>query len=459
MSSECGDGDFAAPAAPVVPENTQARGPRSYPPELKYEVPAWSAPCHVAGFRLDVYKGGKELEPVDLDAAMEEEGWALVGRLPDDSPVPCHLQLLHPTISRQHAVFQSKAGGRLLLYDLDSTHGTFVNKRRLRPRSYMPLRAGDLVSFGQSSRLYGVEAERPEGIVGFVEEAAAAPSRTTPASEEAPAATEEKKEGEVFVGSYSEMKEFLQKKGKHQKQWKKQEEKARRLAEIGRLEGTDNNGAEEGSEDDEEEGGEDDERGRVRGTDQFLGQAAVFGDEDDEFFDRAGRSREEEAARRKKQLEQRKKKAHTTKSLQEQLAALQKRITQEEGAIADLDRAMAAKGKKKGGEDDGEDLDDVLFSMMNQDRAKKRKVLAKRLQDLRKERANVERLLRLAGGSLDAAMPLQAPTTKGPARQKPSPSLEAAESEPRPGDKVPSPTNALTSARVLSHSIATHGYQ
>ena len=49
--------------------------------------------------------------------------------------------LEHPSSSRLHAVIQFKAGtGEAFLYDAASAHGTFLNKRRLKPRQHEPLR-------------------------------------------------------------------------------------------------------------------------------------------------------------------------------------------------------------------------------------------------------------------------------------------------------------------------------
>eukprot|EP00951_Prasinocladus_malaysianus_P025437 scaffold223125_cov39-Prasinocladus_malaysianus.AAC.1 len=50
---------------------------------------------------------------------------------------------------------QFEAGsGNPFLYDNMSAHGTLLNKKRLKPKVYAPLRVGDMIKFGQSSRLY-----------------------------------------------------------------------------------------------------------------------------------------------------------------------------------------------------------------------------------------------------------------------------------------------------------------
>jgi len=52
--------------------------------------------------------------------------------------------MAHPTISRFHAVLQyrstfstSDENRGFYLYDLDSTHGTFLNRLRIKPKTYV----------------------------------------------------------------------------------------------------------------------------------------------------------------------------------------------------------------------------------------------------------------------------------------------------------------------------------
>lgn len=70
------------------------------------------------------------------------------GRLQENDVV-----LDHPSSSRYHCVFQY-SGGNWSLYDLESVHGTFLNKKRVESSSFVKLYSGDLVKFGASSRLY-----------------------------------------------------------------------------------------------------------------------------------------------------------------------------------------------------------------------------------------------------------------------------------------------------------------
>ena len=46
------------------------------------------------------------------------------------------------------------------VYDLGSTHGTYLNKQKVRPRAYCRLRVGQMVRFGGSTRMFILEVHR-----------------------------------------------------------------------------------------------------------------------------------------------------------------------------------------------------------------------------------------------------------------------------------------------------------
>jgi hypothetical protein len=103
-----------------------------------YEPPPWGvAGVNAHGVSLEVIKGGS---------------FVVVGRM---TPA-CGLVLQHPSVSRVHAALQFDAHGALFLRDLGSTHGTFVNKRRLPAHEFVRLHIGDVVAFGESTRLYAI---------------------------------------------------------------------------------------------------------------------------------------------------------------------------------------------------------------------------------------------------------------------------------------------------------------
>ncbi|KAL5739464.1 hypothetical protein ACOSQ2_028644 [Xanthoceras sorbifolium] len=111
---------------------------------VPYTIPEWSGPpCH--RFYLEILKDGSIIEQFDVC----KKGAYMFGRVD-----LCDFVLEHPTISRFHAVIQFKRSGDAFLYDVGSTHGTFVNKNQVKKRVYVDLHVGDVIRFGQSSRLY-----------------------------------------------------------------------------------------------------------------------------------------------------------------------------------------------------------------------------------------------------------------------------------------------------------------
>lgn len=77
----------------------------------------------------------------------------------------CHIHMAHPSISSQHAALQyrlstdnssGKPVNRVKPYiiDLDSTHGTFINGKKIESRKYVELFESDRLKFGFSTRDY-----------------------------------------------------------------------------------------------------------------------------------------------------------------------------------------------------------------------------------------------------------------------------------------------------------------
>ncbi|GLU10866.1 hypothetical protein SLE2022_276460 [Rubroshorea leprosula] len=111
---------------------------------VPYTIPPWNGPpCH--NFYLEVLKDGSIIDQLDV----YKKGAYMFGR-----EKLCDFMLEHPTISRYHAVIQFKRSGDAYLYDCGSTHGTSVNKNEVEKRVYVDLHVGDVIRFGQSSRLY-----------------------------------------------------------------------------------------------------------------------------------------------------------------------------------------------------------------------------------------------------------------------------------------------------------------
>jgi len=123
--------------------------------EKHYEEPSWSS-CLSEPLLLEVIKEGVVINSIKLIG----KPYFWVGRTPD-----CDVQLDHPSVSRLHAVIQSD-GAQLYLYDLESTHGTYLNKQKLEPRKYFPVHVGEPFHFGLSTRQfvvsYGLRVEEEE---------------------------------------------------------------------------------------------------------------------------------------------------------------------------------------------------------------------------------------------------------------------------------------------------------
>ncbi|XVF31633.1 hypothetical protein REPUB_Repub17cG0008200 [Reevesia pubescens] len=111
---------------------------------VPYTIPQWSGPpSH--HFFLEVLKDGCIIDQFKV----YEKGAYMFGRVD-----LCDFVLEHPTISRFHAVLQFRSSGEAYIYDLGSTHGTFINKSQVTKRTYVDLRVGDVIRFGHSSRMY-----------------------------------------------------------------------------------------------------------------------------------------------------------------------------------------------------------------------------------------------------------------------------------------------------------------
>ncbi|KAI8895207.1 hypothetical protein BC833DRAFT_602094 [Globomyces pollinis-pini] len=112
-------------------------------PELPYLDPAWSSPP-IHDFHFEIIRQGSSLGTSDTLSKSK----FIVGRLPF-----CDIPLDHPSISRYHAIIQFKSD-ECFIYDLGSSHGTFLNKSEIAKRKYIQIRVGDMIRFGASSRLY-----------------------------------------------------------------------------------------------------------------------------------------------------------------------------------------------------------------------------------------------------------------------------------------------------------------
>ncbi|CAH8825345.1 unnamed protein product [Trichobilharzia szidati] len=155
-----------------------------------YHPPVWALNCPpTLNYKLEVIKNGLQLTEctvnlssttsttMDSESSCDDNSlsYCLIGRQPqpyydasfNDLAGQC-ITLAHPSISRLHAVLQygkpphsvgnvpedEKDTTGWYLKDLDSTHGTFVNKRRLPSGRYVRIRVGYVLRFGGSTRLH-----------------------------------------------------------------------------------------------------------------------------------------------------------------------------------------------------------------------------------------------------------------------------------------------------------------
>ena len=124
---------------------------------IKYSEPG-NARKPKRRWRLYPFKGEKSLPVLHIH---RQSGY-LMGR---DRKV-CDIPLDHPSVSKQHAVFQyrlvsyeredGREGKRIRPYliDLESANGTYVNGEKIEPRRYVELLERDVIKFGFSSREY-----------------------------------------------------------------------------------------------------------------------------------------------------------------------------------------------------------------------------------------------------------------------------------------------------------------
>ncbi|XP_063632766.1 kanadaptin [Cydia splendana] len=147
---------------PETPSKPESSAKSNLPPAvllkeistpIPYKEPKWSGLCpDGSDYALEVIKSGMIVDNVPLT----QQPYYVFGRLAN-----CDVVMAHPTISRHHAVLQYKAFAEAdeppsgwYLYDLGSTHGTHLNRDRLKPNHYTRVRVGHQIKFGSSTRTY-----------------------------------------------------------------------------------------------------------------------------------------------------------------------------------------------------------------------------------------------------------------------------------------------------------------
>uniref|UniRef100_A0A8D8XT29 Kanadaptin n=2 Tax=Cacopsylla melanoneura TaxID=428564 RepID=A0A8D8XT29_9HEMI len=121
------------------------------PTSIPYSEPSWGGIPHVKFF-VEELKSGQIVNTIELSS----RSFYCVGRERNT-----HINLLHPTVSRYHAILQFRSTfdekdpvRGFYVYDIDSTHGTYLNRARIKPKMFVRVRVGHMLSFGSSTRFF-----------------------------------------------------------------------------------------------------------------------------------------------------------------------------------------------------------------------------------------------------------------------------------------------------------------
>ncbi|CAH0771971.1 unnamed protein product [Bemisia tabaci] len=162
------DNDTKQPVAPqpvqqvVTNETDKPRSKSTVMAKIPYKEPSWGGMPPQEYF-LEELKSGVIVRTIPLHT----RSFHCFGRLDG-----CHVSMAHPTISRYHAVLQYRStfsaddeSRGFYLFDLGSTHGTFLNKNRLKPESFTRVQVGHMIKLGCSTRMFilqGPEEDQEE---------------------------------------------------------------------------------------------------------------------------------------------------------------------------------------------------------------------------------------------------------------------------------------------------------
>ena len=119
-----------------------------------YASPEWAAAVSPGGWSLEILKDGTIVGTLILDTKTHYT----IGRQQGAVDILAE----HPSISRQHAVLQFRDDGALMILDLHSAQGSFLNKAALPKDTFQRVRPGDMLKFGGSTRLYIVNGPDEE---------------------------------------------------------------------------------------------------------------------------------------------------------------------------------------------------------------------------------------------------------------------------------------------------------
>ena len=294
-----------------------------------------------------------------------DKACALVGRVP-----VCDLVLENDTISRQHAVFQQRANGVLYLFDMGSTHGTYIFKKRVEPKTYVELKAGMHVHFGMSARRYIVTGG-PVVVDDAETDASSSASRSAiqvgEAAELQPALSKRKLRDlaeNSFTGTAEDAEKFMKQK-KHQEDRKKYLQKKKKPKKAkSELDDFENEDEDENDESDSDLMNEEANEGEAPDPEKLIvGSArsnwADFEDDDDGSFYTDAQKGDA------KELEMKKRKERSRAQSRDELISARIAIDTQMHAIDEKLAIMRAELGVKGGKgDDEDDEEDALDAYM-----------------------------------------------------------------------------------------------
>ena len=111
-----------------------------------YMAPSWAADAAPEGYSLEILKEGKIIEKILLNSKTHY----ILGRMGGSVDI----LMEHVSISRQHCCLQFRDDDVLMVLDLGSAQGSFLNKTKLAKDIYHRVNVGDILRFGASTRLY-----------------------------------------------------------------------------------------------------------------------------------------------------------------------------------------------------------------------------------------------------------------------------------------------------------------
>lgn len=119
----------------------------------RYKAPEWDSIPEQIDYELEIIRSGTCIKvlPLSKYCRRSNKGWICFGRAPDND-----WEVEHPSTSRYHCVIQWDGEGRIFLYDLGSTHGTYLNKVQVKPFEYVEIHVGDQIRIGGSERIYAL---------------------------------------------------------------------------------------------------------------------------------------------------------------------------------------------------------------------------------------------------------------------------------------------------------------